>query len=47
MYNRFDDYKMITPKCIITVKEFYKNHDLSGYILDSIKFDIVENEILF
>ena len=31
----------------MTVKEFYKKHDLSSYILDNIKFDTVENEILF
>ena len=31
----------------MTVKEFYTKHDLSGYILDSIKFDTAENEILF
>ena len=31
----------------MTIKEFYKKHDLSGYILDRIKFDTFENEILF
>lgn len=31
----------------MTVKEFYKHHDLSGQILDKIKLDTVENEILF
>ena len=31
----------------MTVKEFYTKHDLSGYILDRIKFDTAENEILF
>ncbi len=31
----------------MTVKEFYTKHDLSGYILDKIKFDTAENEILF
>ena len=31
----------------MTVKEFYTKHDLSGYILDRIKFDNSENEILF
>ena len=31
----------------MTVKEFYAKHDLSGYILDKIKFDTAENEILF
>lgn len=31
----------------MTVKEFYAKHDLRGYILDKIKFDTAENEILF
>ncbi len=31
----------------MTVKEFYTKHDLSGFILDKIKFDTAENEILF
>lgn len=31
----------------MTVKEFYAKHELSGYILDKIKFDTAENEILF
>ena len=31
----------------MTVKEFYTKHDLNGYILDRIKFDNSENEILF
>ena len=31
----------------MTVKEFYEEHDLSGYVLGNIKFDNVENEILF
>lgn len=31
----------------MTVKEFYAKHDISGYILDRIKFDTAENEILF
>ena len=47
MYNIFEGYKIITPRCKMTIKEFYKKHDLSGYILDRIKFDTFENEILF
>ena len=31
----------------MTVKEFYKKHNFSGYILGNIKFDNLENEILF
>ena len=31
----------------MNIKEFYAKHDLSGYILDRIKFDTVENEIMF
>lgn len=31
----------------MTEKEFYKKHDLSGYILRNIKFDTAENEVLF
>ncbi len=31
----------------MTVKDFYTKYNLGGYILDNIKFDTAENEILF